>query len=167
MICIWSSWSHCHLIISCFVKIQNGYPFWCRLTKVVLETPTHTHTHTTILWPFFWDYPGEPVPEEETSSGLYGARGDIRRRHTDNPAGRHSIRTNQWPTSLIPHFYIGCPSCCNSSNLSWLWTSTEYAGLHTQWLGSGCPRKEAVKWVSVWGYQHVRRVAPPPAKTQI
>ena len=23
-----------------------------------------THTHTTVLWPFFRDHPGEPVPEE-------------------------------------------------------------------------------------------------------
>ena len=25
------------LIISCFIKILNGLPFWCRLTLVVLE----------------------------------------------------------------------------------------------------------------------------------
>jgi len=25
MICIWSSWSHSHPIISCFIKMQNGY----------------------------------------------------------------------------------------------------------------------------------------------
>jgi len=37
MICIWSSWCHCHPIISCFIKIQNGLPFWCQLTEVVLE----------------------------------------------------------------------------------------------------------------------------------
>jgi len=37
MICIWPSWCHCHPIISCFSKIQNGLPFWCRLTQVVLE----------------------------------------------------------------------------------------------------------------------------------
>ena len=37
LICIWSSWCHCHPIISCFSKIQNGLPFWCRLTQVVLE----------------------------------------------------------------------------------------------------------------------------------
>ena len=40
MICIQSSWCHCHPIISCstcFSKIQNGLPFWCRLTLVVLE----------------------------------------------------------------------------------------------------------------------------------
>jgi len=36
MICIWSSnWCHCHPI-SCFRKIQNGLPFWCQLTQVVL-----------------------------------------------------------------------------------------------------------------------------------
>ena len=37
MICIWSSWCHCHPIISCSSKIRNGLPFWCRLTQVVLE----------------------------------------------------------------------------------------------------------------------------------
>ena len=37
MICMWSSWCHRHPIISCFSKIQNGLPVWCRLTQVVLE----------------------------------------------------------------------------------------------------------------------------------
>jgi len=37
MICVWSSWCHCHPIISRFSKIQNGLPFWCRLTQVLLE----------------------------------------------------------------------------------------------------------------------------------
>ena len=37
MICIWSSWCHCHPIISCFSKIENGLPIWCRPTQVVLE----------------------------------------------------------------------------------------------------------------------------------
>jgi len=37
MICIWSSWCHCYPIISCFSKLQNGLPFWCRLTQVILE----------------------------------------------------------------------------------------------------------------------------------
>jgi len=35
--CIWSSWCHCHPIISCSSKIQNDIPFWCQLTQVVLE----------------------------------------------------------------------------------------------------------------------------------
>jgi len=37
MICMWSSSCHRHHIISCSSKIQNGLPFWCRLTQVVLE----------------------------------------------------------------------------------------------------------------------------------
>jgi len=28
MICTWSSWCHCHPIISCSGKIQNSLPFW-------------------------------------------------------------------------------------------------------------------------------------------
>jgi len=33
-------------------------------------------------------------------------------RHTDHPAGRHSIRTNQWPPLPSPHFLQArCPSC--------------------------------------------------------
>jgi len=42
MICTWSSWCHCHPIISCSSKIQNGLPFWCRLTQVVLEKGCQT-----------------------------------------------------------------------------------------------------------------------------
>ena len=35
-----------------------------------------------------------------------------RGRHTDHPAGRHSIRTNQCPPPPSPHFLqAGCPSC--------------------------------------------------------
>jgi len=34
---IWSSWCHCHPIISCCGKIQNGLSFWCWFSQVVLE----------------------------------------------------------------------------------------------------------------------------------
>ena len=37
MICIWFSLYHCHPIISCFSKVQNGLSFWYRPTQVVLE----------------------------------------------------------------------------------------------------------------------------------
>ena len=36
MFCMLSSGCHCHHHLS-FQKIQNGLPFWCRLTQVVLE----------------------------------------------------------------------------------------------------------------------------------
>ena len=37
MICIWFSRCHCHPVISCFSKIQNGLSFWYWPTQVVLE----------------------------------------------------------------------------------------------------------------------------------
>jgi len=59
-------------------------------------------------------FPGSP--------GWAGARRELldfmlqgkinRGRHTDHPAGRHSIRTNQCPPPRCPHFLqAGCPSC--------------------------------------------------------
>jgi len=33
---------HCHPIISCSSKIQNGLPFWCRLTEVVMKKGLET-----------------------------------------------------------------------------------------------------------------------------
>jgi len=45
--------------------------------------------------------------QKKSSSGLYSAREDNRARHTDNTAGRHSIRTNQQPTSITsPPFFM-------------------------------------------------------------
>jgi len=41
-------------------------------------------------------------------------QGEINRgRHTDHPAGRHSIQTNQCPPPPYPHIFLraGCPSC--------------------------------------------------------
>ena len=74
MIGTWSSLCYCHSIISCFIEIQSGLPFWCRLTQVspdesvviisrssvcgssqwqfigtrcwLVSTLIHTHTHT-------------------------------------------------------------------------------------------------------------------------
>ena len=61
-------------------------------------------TTTTILWPFFRDYPGELVPEEKLLDFM--VQGKIKRgRHTDHPAGRRSIGTNQCPPPLSPIFY--------------------------------------------------------------
>jgi len=37
MICTRSSLCHCHPVISCCSKIQNGLPFWWWLSQVVLE----------------------------------------------------------------------------------------------------------------------------------
>jgi len=69
-------------------------------SQVIINTETHT---TTILWPCFWDHPGESVPEGKLLDFM--AQGKIDRgRHTDHPAGRHSIRTNQCPPPPFPFF---------------------------------------------------------------
>jgi len=68
----------------------------------------YSHTRFTALFP--------------GPSGWAGARRELldfmvqrkinRGRHTDNPAGRHSIQTKQCPTPPCPHFlWAGCPSC--------------------------------------------------------
>jgi len=52
--CKWfalSSCCHCHPIVSCFSKIQNGLPFWCWLTQVVLEKrPLNVCMYVCTLW---------------------------------------------------------------------------------------------------------------------
>jgi len=92
---------------------------------------TSTHTHIAVLWPFVWDFPGGPVPEE-TYTDYWNVLWDSviildfmkhgednRGKCTDNPAGFHPIRTIDAPTSIIPRFCAGCPSCRNLPNLSW------------------------------------------------
>ena len=46
-------------------------------------------------------------------------QGKINRgRHTGNPAGRHSMRTNHCPPPPFPHFLqAGCPSCRPTNSL--------------------------------------------------
>jgi len=111
---------------------------WILYTKITVENSRHSpwnvlillwaHTQPVLL-PIFRDYLGEPVPKE-----IFFWREDNRGRHTDHPAGCHSIWINQRPTSFIPHFYARCPSCRNPPTLSWLGTGIKYSGLHTQWL---------------------------------
>jgi len=61
-------------------------------------------TTTTILRPFFRDYPHEPVPEEKLLDFM--VQGKINRgRHTNHLAGCHSIRTNQCPAPPSPPFF--------------------------------------------------------------
>ena len=72
---------------------------------------TSPHT-TTVSWPFFWDHPGEPVPEE--NFWTLWCKGRLREADT-HLAGHHSIRTNQCqplPSCHPPIFLqTGCPSC--------------------------------------------------------
>ena len=63
----------------------------------------HHHHTTTVLRPLFRDHPGEPVAKRELLDFM--VLGKINRgRHTDHPAGCHSIRTKQYPPPPSPHF---------------------------------------------------------------
>jgi len=112
--------------------------------KHLLKNRINTrHTHTQ---PFYGPFSGTTLVNrcQKKSSGLFGAMGDIRGRHTDSPARRHSVWTNQQPISLIPHFYAECPFCRSPPNLCWLGTGTKYAGLHSQRLGLEIPVSKVI-----------------------
>jgi len=74
----------------------------------------HNHCTTTILRPFF---PGPPRWAGARRELLdFMVQGKINRgRHTDHPAGHHSIQTNQCqcPPPPSPHIFLlaRCPSC--------------------------------------------------------
>jgi len=80
------------------------------------EEQTHTQT---VLWPFFRDHPGEPVPEENFF-WTFMVQGEITEADTLN------IWVGATPSRLIS----GSPSCRNPPTLSWLGTGTKYDGLH-------------------------------------
>jgi len=80
--------------------INASMTLTCRLCLRV----GNTRTHTTVLWPFFRDYRGEPVPGE-IFFWTFMVQGKITEADTsDHLDGRHSIRTYQRPTSVIPPF---------------------------------------------------------------
>jgi len=74
---------------------------------------TWYHHHTP--QPFYGPFSGTTRVSrcQKRTSGLYMVQGKFNRgRHTDHPAGRHSIRTNQCPPPPSRHFLqTGCPSC--------------------------------------------------------
>jgi len=106
--------------------VNTVYAFLNISTEFYHEFHT-ADTHTTILrvTALFRDYLGEPVPDE-FSSGLYGAREDNRGRHTNNPDGRHSIQTNQRPTTNITPFLYHMPFLPQPSWLAYPVSTTNF-----------------------------------------
>ena len=84
---------------------------WCSLTTCLLLLLTYHHHTTTILWPFFRNHPGEPVPEK--NFWTLWCKGRL----TD--ADTLTIRLGATPSGLTSaHFHhppyflqAGCPSC--------------------------------------------------------
>jgi len=127
MLC-WHYCLHCNdwfsrwTLVSCFPLIFIIHISWKRscgdkwhsFLRTRQDGSCHQQLYqstTTVLWPFFRDNPGEPVPEE--NFWTLWCKGILNRgKHTDHLAGRHSIRTNQCPHLPSPHFLQArCPSC--------------------------------------------------------
>jgi len=132
MICIWSSWCHCHPIISCSSKIQNGLPFWCRLTHVVLEkrplngrssssvslTAKTSSIHTEVSLHGGW---GRPVPLTlySWSSGNAPQQSNFLCIFSRTPsASRHPVRNNDfcWLGPIARHTQATMNWTINSRN---------------------------------------------------
>jgi len=104
-----------HLFAS--LKSRMASTFWCWLTQVVLEKRLLNGCFSMTLH-------SSPPPHHNRFMALIlgpsesaGARRELldfkvqgkinRGRHTDHPAGRHSIRTNQCPPPPSPHIFYG------------------------------------------------------------
>ena len=87
--------------------------------------------------PFYGPFPGPP--------GWAGARRELldfmvqgkinRGRHTDHPAGRHSIRANQClPPPSSPYFlHAGCPCCHPTNSVKALNLNQSTEGMYIGW----------------------------------
>jgi len=105
---------HCLLNLRIFYITFCYFSFMCKGWVTVyqftrIECGMYTITTTTVLWPFFRDHPGEPVPEENFCT-LW-----CKRRLTE--ADTLTIRlgaTPSWPTSAylchLPIFFTGLPA---------------------------------------------------------
>jgi len=95
----------CRSEICCTQLAQNiGPPKNHHLGTIV------QHHTTTVLWPFLGP-PGWAGARRELLDVM--VQGKINRgRHTDHPAGHHSMCTNQCPPPPSPHFLQArCPFC--------------------------------------------------------
>jgi len=90
------------------------------LVKVIMTVSSFKHTHNrfTAVFPSAIQV---SRCQKKSSSGLYGAREDNRGRHTDHPARRHSIWTNQRPTCIIPPFLCRMPLLPQPSHFILAW----------------------------------------------
>ena len=97
-----------------------------------------THTHTTVLRPFF-----RVNRCEEIFWTLWCT--DIRDRHSNNPAGRHTIRTNQRPTSFISPFLRHMSFLSQPSQFILAWYRHQICWLAYHWLG--LPSGLVTQWI--------------------
>ena len=133
MICIWFGWCHCHPVISCFSKIQNGLSFWYWPIQVVLEKRPLNGcvcvcvrvcvTVNCSLWPYYYYYnrfttlcPGLPRwvgTRRANHSGFCWSRHDGVAATSAEPYASYLHFTpedNHASTSSVRFLQAGCPS---------------------------------------------------------
>jgi len=89
-------------------KIETEINFLVTADGVTLMKIGWTQNDHTIHNHFTAPFSGTTrVSRRQKKTCLYGATEDNIGRHTDNPVGRHSIRTKQWPTSINPPIFTG------------------------------------------------------------
>jgi len=113
----------------CFYRAKHASDCqwkWRISSPIRLHSTNGHHLHTTTV------FPGPPGWAGARRELLYFmVQGEINRgRHTDHPAGRHSIRTNQCPPPPSPQIFLrnGCPSCRPTNSVKAL-KSTSAFGL--------------------------------------
>ena len=100
-----STWFHCRSWRAVRLDVSTKST---RFVAALLPTYTQRAVHTQTRNRFVALFPGLPG-WAGARRNLYGAREDNRGRHTNHPAGRHSVRTNQRPTSHHPPLLCQMP----------------------------------------------------------
>jgi len=106
--------------------------------------------HHNRLRPFFWDHPGEPVPEENFWTVWCKGRLTEADIPTIHPAGCHSIRTNQFPPPPSPIFVYrpdALPATQPTVSKHWRPAnrkSHEPYHFWWRWVTSNCPNQHFV-----------------------
>jgi len=107
MICIWFTWCHCHPVISCFIKIQNGLPFWCQLTQVVLEKRLLNGNSSTVR-----DLPWPQGSNLSFSPSTYSSK-QIAHVSYGSPN-----QTNKQQTEIMHHTQLQSSQKCSESTIT-------------------------------------------------
>ena len=94
----------------------TGNKYWW-FFSIFWHCQYHHHTTTTVLLPFFWDHPGELVPEENFwtlwSKGRLTEADTLTIRLGATPSGLTSAHRHHPPYFL----WAGCPSCCPTNSV--------------------------------------------------
>ena len=111
------------MLIDNFNNVCRSIQVWQisrRIIQLIFLTTTQPHTRNHFV-ALFSGTTWVSRCQKKASSGLYGSRGDIKGTRSNNPAGSHSIRTNQRPSPSSPHFLRQMPFLLQPSQFILAW----------------------------------------------